>query len=281
MKKKKVFLIAEIGINHNGSLSLAKKLISQAKECGFDAVKFQKRDPDICTPIYKKKEIRNTPWGKISYLNYKKKIEFDRKSYDKIDKYCKLKKIIWLASPWDLNSLDFLKKYNPKYIKIASAMSMNLKLVEEVAKLKKIKSIVSTGICNVKDINNIVKIFKKYNNKNYALLHSVSLYPCPDEKLNLKCIINLKKKYNCEVGYSGHENGIFSSLSAVALGSTIIERHITLNKKMWGTDQSASLEKHEMKQLVKIIRNYENYFGDGNKKALKEELKKFKDQKYW
>jgi len=279
--KDNTFIIGEIGINHNGSVKNAKKLIDEAKKSGFDAVKFQKRDPEICTPLFKQNELRKTPWGKMTYLDYKKKIELNRLQYNLIDKYCKRKKIKWFASVWDIKSLNFIKKYRPKYIKISSAMLQNYNLIDKVSKLKNIHILISTGMASMKKIEKAVSILKKNKNKNFTLLHSVSIYPCDKHKLNLKFISILKNKFKCKVGYSGHESKITPSLLAVAAGAKVVERHITLNKKMWGTDQSASLNPSEMKQLVNGIRDVNNIMGNGEKKYLKEEMSKFKDQKYW
>ena len=278
--KDKIFIIGEIGINHNGSIEIAKKLIDKAKKSGFDAVKFQKRDPDICTPLFKRDELRKTPWGRMTYLDYKKKIELSRLQYDLIDEYCKRKKIKWLASVWDVKSLNFIKKYKPKYIKISSAMLQNYDLINKVSKLKNTHILISTGMASLKKIEKAVSILKKKNN-NFTLLHSVSIYPCGEHKLNLKFIDILKNKFKCKVGYSGHETKIIPSILAVAAGAQVIERHITLNKKMWGTDQSISLNPTEMKNLVEGIRNVQNIMGNGEKKYLKEEMSKLKDQKYW
>jgi N-acetylneuraminate synthase len=276
---KKTFLIAEIGINHNGSVHLAKKLITKAKEAGFDAVKFQKREPNICVPNEKKNEIRDTPWGKITYLNYKKKIEFGKKEFDIIDRFCKKIKIIWFASPWDIESNKFLKKYKLRYQKIASPMLTNYKLITEMAKENKI-FLISTGMSNFKTIDKVVNIFKKKKRKFY-LLHCVSNYPCDIEDLNLSLIKKLKKRYKCKIGYSGHETSVSPSLTAVAMGAEVVERHITLNRTMWGTDHSASLEMNGMIQLVNLIRKYEKSYGDGIKKITLNEKKKLNDMKYW
>ena len=248
---KKPFLIAEIGINHNGSIKLAKKLIDLAKKYNFDAVKFQKRDPNISTPEIQKSSMRDTPWGYISYLEYKKKIEFSYKDFKEIDKYCKKKKIIWFASPWDLNSLNFLKKFNCKYIKVASAMVTNTKLINAIAKRKQF-TFISTGMCTMKDIEKCVSTFKKYKCK-FALLHCVSNYPCDEKDLNLNMINVLKNKFKCKVGYSGHENSVSPSIIAYMLGAEIIERHVTLDRASWGTDQAASLEENGISQLTSVI----------------------------
>jgi len=279
MRLEKPFLIGEIGINHNGSLKLAKKLIDLAKSCGFDAVKFQKRNPDVSTPETQKEVIRETPWGRMSYLDYKKKIEFGKKEFDVIDKYCKLKKINWFASPWDLDSVNFLRKYKLTYNKIASAMVTNLKLVEQISKQKKI-TFISTGMSTIKDIERVVKIFKK-NKSKFILMHCVSNYPCPSEKLNLNAIITLKKKFKCEVGYSGHESEVSPTFLAYFLGAKYIERHITLDRSMWGTDQSASLSESGMRNLSNILNKSRIVLGTGNKIISKEEKKMLQKFKYW
>jgi len=279
MDKNKTFLIAEIGINHNGKVSLAKKLIDLAKKTGFDAVKFQKRTPEITTPNEKKSDLRNTPWGKITYLDYKKKIEFGRKEFDEIDKYCKKKKIEWFASPWDIESTNFLDRYKLKYNKIASPIIKNTKLINHIASKKKY-TFVSTGMCEMNDIKNMVKIFKKQKCK-FSLLHCVSTYPANDVDLNLKMIETLKKKFKVNVGYSGHEKSVSTTVMAVCLGAKVVERHITLDRTMWGTDQAASLEERGMKSLVDQVRKFEIALGNGKKKFLDEEKKKLSENKYW
>ena len=275
----KVFLIAEIGINHNGSISLAKKLIDQSKYTGFDAVKFQKRDPDITTPDSKKNIIRYTPWGKLTYLRYKKKIEFGKKEFDIINKYCKKKKIIWFASPWDKKSCKFLRKYNCKYNKVASPVLTNLDLLKEIASQKK-HTFISTGMSKMSDIYKVVKIFKSKKCK-FTLLHCVSSYPCEDHNLNLKMIETLKRKFKVRVGYSGHEKSVSPSLMAVCLGAEVIERHVTVDRTMWGTDQAASLERNGMTALATMIRKFETCKGDGIKRFLPTEKDKLRDAKYW
>lgn len=277
MKKK--FLIAEIGINHNGNIKIAKELIKKSKLAGFDAVKFQKRNPDICVPENKKDQFKETPWGQMTYLKYKKKIEFGEKEFNLINKFCKKIGIEWFASPWDIESQIFLEKFKLTYNKIPSAMLTNYALLERVAKNKKI-TFISTGMSNYENIDNAVKIFKK-NKCKYILMHSVSTYPCPEEKLNLSMIYNLQKKYNCPVGYSGHEVSVSPSLMAAVMGAVAIERHVTLKRTMWGTDHAASLEFNGMKQLVDLIRKFEICYGDGIKKITQEEKNKLSDQKYW
>ena len=279
MKTKKIFIIGEIGINHNGNVKIAKDLIYLAKKVGFDAVKFQKRTPEITTPKEKANIERETPWGKITYLEYKKKIEFGRKEFDQIDKYCKKLNITWFASPWDIESNNFLTKYKLKYNKIASPMLTNLKLLNSIAKQKKF-TFISTGMSKMSDVENAVKIFKKYKCK-FNLMHCVSAYPCPDENLNLKMIEIYKKKFKVDIGYSGHEKSVSPSLMAACLGATSIERHITLDRTMWGTDHAASLEENGMKNLVDLVRKFERSMGDGKKKFLKTEKVKLKENKYW
>jgi N-acetylneuraminate synthase len=278
-KTNKIFLIGEIGINHNGNIQIAKEIIKNAKLAGFDAVKFQKRNPDICIPQKKKNVLKETPWGVMSYLDYKKKIEFSYNQFKEINRYCKKLKIDWFVSCWDEDSVDFIKKFNVKYHKVASAMITNKKLLVKIAKQKKL-TFISTGMSTYKDIDAALKIFKKYKCK-YLIMHSVSVYPCPDELLNLKMIKILAKKYKSNIGYSGHESSIIPSLIAAAFGAKAIERHITLKRTMWGTDQSASLELNGMRTLVDYIRRFEKSQGNGKKLIIPEEKGKLSDQKYW
>ena len=279
VSRKKPYLIAEIGINHNGSIKLAKKLIDLAKKYNFDAVKFQKRNPEISTPNIQKDQIRNTPWGTMTYLNYKKKIEFGIKEFNEIDKYCRKIKIEWFCSPWDIDSVKFLKKFKLKKNKIASAMITNLNLLEAVAKEKKF-TLISTGMSSMKDISNAIKIFKK-NKCKFALMHCVSTYPCPEEDLNLSMIKTLKNKFKCDVGYSGHESSVSPSIAAWVLGANYIERHITLDRSMYGTDQSASLSEQGISQISNILYRMPNILGNGIKKITADEKKLIKKFKYW
>lgn len=278
-KLKKPFLIGEIGINHNGSISLAKKLINLAATSGFNAIKFQKRDPDISTPEDQKSKLRQTPWGEMTYLDYKKKIEFGSKEFDEIDKYCKKKNIIWFASAWDISSQKFLKKYNCKYNKVASAMLTNISLLEKIAEEKKL-TFISTGMSTMSDISKAINIFKKKKCK-FILMHCVSTYPCPIENLNLNLITTLKKKFKCEVGYSGHESSVSPSLIAYLLGARYIERHITLDRSMWGTDQAASLSESGMHNLSALLNKAPLVFGDGKKILSKQEKDMLNKFKYW
>tara|TARA_X000001036_G_scaffold272446_1_gene252992 strand:+ start:43 stop:882 length:840 start_codon:yes stop_codon:yes gene_type:complete len=278
--KKDIYIIAEIGINHNGDLSIAKKLIDIAKVAGCDVVKFQKRNPDICVPEHQKTIMRDTPWGRMTYLDYKYKVEFNQREYDEIDVYCKEKDIKWSASPWDLDSLDFLNQYDIPFIKIPSALLTDLELIRESTKTGK-KIIISTGMSTVEEIDAAVNAIKEINDSaEYAVLHCNSTYPAPNDELNLKCIETLKNKYQCEVGYSGHEFGLTTTIASVCLGATIIERHITLDRTMWGTDQMCSVEPQGLIKLVRGIKELNNALGDGIKvvtateKPIREKLRK-------
>lgn len=278
--KKEIYIIAEIGINHNGDMSIAKKLIDIAKVAGCDVVKFQKRNPDVCVPEHQKTIMRDTPWGRMTYLDYKYKVEFNQNQYDEIDIYCKEKDIKWSASPWDLDSLDFLNQYDIPFIKIPSALLTDLELIKESVKTGK-KIIISTGMSTIREIDNAVDAIKKVNAKaQYAILHCNSTYPAPNDELNLNCIKTLKDKYNCEVGYSGHEFGLTTTIASVCLGATIIERHITLDRTMWGTDQMCSVEPQGLIKLVRGIKELNKALGDGKKivteteKPIREKLRK-------
>jgi len=258
---KKTYIIAEIGINHNGDLDIAKRLIDIASLSGCDAVKFQKRNPDVCVPEHQKNVMRDTPWGTMTYLEYKYKVEFEKAEYDEIDRYCKEKGISWSASPWDLDSLEFLNQYDLPFIKLPSAMLTNTPLVEACAKSGK-KVILSTGMSTEEEIDVAIDTIKRFTN-DFAILHCNSTYPAPLNELNLSTITTLKNKYNCEVGYSGHEFRIGTTVASVYLGATIIERHITLDRTMWGTDHLSSVEPQGLIKLVKGIRELEEAFGDG------------------
>ena len=246
----KPYLIAEIGINHNGSLDIAKKLINAAIESGFNAVKFQKRDIKL---VYSKEVLdspRESQWG-TTQREQKLGLEFEKKEYDAIAEYCKSNKIEWFASAWDINSLNFLDNYDLKFHKIASAMIVDSNFLTEVAKRKK-HTFISTGMSTLENIDNAVRIFRK-NDCSFELMHCVSTYPMKVEDANLLTINALKKKYNCNVGYSGHENGVAVSLAAFSLDISSLERHITLDRTMYGSDQAASLELQGMKDLTSSI----------------------------
>ena len=279
VKRKRPFLIAEIGINHNGSLDIAKKLIDLAKKYNFDSVKFQKRDSDICVPEQQKGKMRTTPWGDMTYLEYRKKIEFNSREYKEIDNYCKKIKIDWFSSVWDANSLKFMKQFNTKYNKVASAMLTNQALLELIAKEKKL-TFISTGMSKMNDINKAVNIFKR-NKCNFVLMHCVSNYPCPEEDLNLSLITILKKKFKCKIGYSGHESSVSPSLAAWFLGADYIERHITLERSMYGTDQAASLSEQGIRELTSLLTKFPQMLGNGKKVISKEEKKLIPKFRYW
>lgn len=275
---KKTYIIAEIGLNHNGDLNIAKKLIDISAASGCDAVKFQKRNPDVCVPEHQKSVMRDTPWGRMTYLEYKYKVEFNKEEYDEIDRYCKDKGIAWSASPWDLDSLEFLNQYDIPFIKLPSAMITNEELLKATCKTGK-RVIISTGMSSEEEVNQACATLKLYS-KDYAILHCNSTYPAPLEELNLSCIKTLKEKYNCEVGYSGHEFRLGTSVAAVYLGASIIERHVTLDRTMWGSDHMASVEPQGLFKLVSGIRELETSYGDGiisvtnSEKEVRKKLRK-------
>ena len=272
MKKNSIYVIAEIGINHNGDLDIAKKLIDIAKVAGCDVVKFQKRNPDVCVPEHQKSVMRDTPWGKMTYLDYKYKVEFGQNEYDEIDIYCKKRDIQWSASPWDLDSLDFLNHYDIPFIKIPSALITDLELLKATAETNK-KVIISTGMSTLEDVEKAVMTIKSVkSNVDFALLHCNSSYPAPIKDLNLKCITTLKERFNCEVGYSGHEFGLTTTIESICLGATIIERHITLDRTMWGTDQMCSVEPQGLIKLVRGIKELNSALGDGVKVVTDTEI---------
>lgn len=269
-KLEDVYMIAEIGINHNGDMQIAKRLIDGTFAVGWDCVKFQKRNPDKCVPEDQKNLPKETPWGKMTYLEYKKRMEFEKKEYDYVDNYCKEKPIDWTASVWDIDSLEFIRKYKVPFLKIPSAMLTNDELLVASAETG-IPILLSTGMSTLEETDNAVNLLKKHANQ-YALLVCNSSYPANLNELNLRSIQKLKERYDCVIGYSGHEFGLDSTTIAVALGAQIVERHITLNHSMWGTDQSSSVEIQGMDKLAKQIRNVKFELGDGEKKVYESEL---------
>jgi len=280
MKNNKIYIIAEIGINHNGDLQIAKQLIDIAKVAGCDVVKFQKRNPDICVPEHQKSVMRDTPWGRMTYLEYKYKVEFGKNEYDEIEKYCKNRNIKWSASPWDLDSLNFLNTYDVRFIKIPSALITDLELIKKTTETGK-KIIISTGMSTLDDVDAAVNTILNTNKDAvYSVLHCNSSYPAPNDDLNLKCIKTLKDRYNCEVGYSGHEFGLTTTIASICMGANIIERHITLDRTMWGTDQMCSVEPQGLIKLVRGINELNRALGDGVKvvteteKPIREKLRK-------
>ena len=265
-----VFLIGEIGINHNGDLDIAKKLIHEAKNAGFDSVKFQKRDINL---VYSEKYLatyRESPWGTTQRAQ-KEGLEFNEKQYDEIDSYCKKLKINWFASAWDVNSQIFLRKYDLKYNKLASPLLGHKPLIKKILEEKK-KTFISTGMSTMNEIEEVVKMFKD-NQCPFELMHCNSTYPLKEEDANLNCIPMLRKKFNCNVGWSGHESALLKvSIAAVCLGATSVERHITLDRTMYGSDQAASVEAPSLKSLVQSLKKINSILGDGEKKITKSEV---------
>ena len=265
-----VFITAEIGINHNGDIEIAKKLIDVAVAAGCDAVKFQKRNIE---KVYTKSFLdspRKSPWGDTQ-REQKKGLEFSLNDYKKLDQYCKKKKIPWFVSCWDVDSQIQMRKFKTKYTKVASAMLVHKDLLEIISEEKKY-TFISTGMSTIKDIEHAVKLFQK-NKCPFELMHSHSAYPMPIEEANLNLIPVLKKKFKCDVGYSGHEvSAYLICLSAVLLGATSIERHITLDRTMYGSDQAASLEPEGLFRMVRDIRNLSKILGDGKKRIWDSEL---------
>ena len=279
------FIIAEIGINHNGSVDIAKKLINMAVNCGCNAIKFQTRTLETVIPRdmwYIKKE---TPWGIIDYIDYKKRIELEHEDYYIIDAYCKEKNIVWFSSAWDIDSQLFLKEFDLDYNKIASPMLSYSPLLEKVADEGKM-TFISTGGHTLKDIDKAVNLFEEKGTP-YVLMHCVNIYPCPDDKLNLKNVELLYEyykgnKYFQGVGYSGHEIGLLPSVLAVNMGAIAIERHITLDRSMFGSDQAASLEKHGLELLVRDCRSVKSIMGTADKSDLDpDEKKNILKLQYW
>ena len=263
-----VFIIAEIGINHNGDLKICKRLIDVAVQAGCNAVKFQKRDINT---VYKQEFLdskRISPWGDTQ-RHQKEGLEFDEKDYTEIDKYCKNKNIEWFISSWDLKSQELMYKFRTKFNKVASPMIVYKDLLEKIAAEGK-HTFISTGMSTYNDIEQAISIFKKHNCP-FELMHCVSTYPMKDEDANLKMIHTLRDKYKCNVGYSGHENGLAISYAAAAMGITSLERHITLDRTMYGSDQVASIEPNGLIQLVGAVRKIEKAIGDGVKRILDEE----------
>lgn len=261
------YIIAEIGINHNGSVEIAKDLIRAASEAGVDAVKFQKRTPEICVPEHQKGQMRDTPWGYISYLDYRYKVEFDRVQYDQIDAYCKSLGINWLASSWDIDSLAFIDSFNPPAHKVPSALLTDHQLLRAIKQTGR-PAILSTGMSTMNEIQEAVAILEQ---DDLVICHTTSSYPCPPEELNLRMIQTLKETFECPIGYSGHEVGLIPTAVAVAMGACLVERHVTLDRSMWGSDQAASVEPHGVRTLVKYIRVTEKSLGDGKKKVYESE----------
>ncbi|KAA0281136.1 MAG: N-acetylneuraminate synthase [Chloroflexi bacterium] len=267
------YIIAEIGINHNGDLEIAKKIIDAAVHAGADAVKFQKRTPEVSTPPEQQKQMRETPWGYITYLDYRYKVEFNEEQYREIARYCKEKKIDWMVSVWDEPSVDFMEKFETPAYKVPSASLTDHNLLKYVRKTGK-PVIISTGMSTMKQIH---KGVNAVGEDNLVIMHCTSTYPCEPEELNLKMIETLRKEFpKNPIGYSGHEVGLVPSAIAVAYGACSVERHITLDRAMWGSDQAASVEPGGFERLVKYIRVTEASLGDGVKKVYASEQSSLK-----
>jgi len=261
------FIVAEIGINHNGDIDMAKEMIMSAKDTGVDAVKLQKRTPELCVPKDQRDLMRETPWGYISYMAYREKMEFWEEQYKEIDQLCRELGIDWFVSVWDEPSVDFMEAFNPICYKLPSAALTDHNL------LKKVKStgrliILSTGMSTLDQIEAAVEVT---GTDNLIITHATSAYPCDPEELNLKMIMTLREKFPCPIGYSGHEVGLIPSVVSVALGSCLVERHFTLDRAMWGSDQAASVEPGGFRRLVKYIRVTEMSLGDGVKRVYDSE----------
>lgn len=262
------YIIAEIGINHNGDLGIAKELIRAAKHAGVDAIKFQKRTPELCVPLEQRSQMRETPWGYITYLDYRYKVEFSEKEYDEIDRYAREIGMDWFASVWDEPSVDFLEKYNPIAYKVPSASLTDKGLLTHLRRTGR-PIILSTGMSTQEQIKSAVQLIGE---ENLVITHATSAYPCDPNELNLRMIQTLREMFNCPIGYSGHEVGLVTSAVAVGLGACMIERHITLDRALWGSDQAASVEPGGFEKLVKYIRVTEMAVGDGVKKVYDSEM---------
>jgi sialic acid synthase SpsE len=258
------YIIAEIGINHNGDFDIAKQLIKMSADAGCDAVKFQKRTPELCVPLDQRNIMRETPWGQMTYMDYRYKVEFDESQYKDLANYVQL-----FASPWDVESVDFMVKMKHPVIKIPSASITDIELLEKIASTN-LPVIMSTGMSTVEQIDKAVSVL---NSENLLIAHSTSAYPCDPKELNLRMIPVLQNRYEVPIGYSGHETGLQTTVAAVTLGACFVERHVTLDRAMWGSDQSASVEPPGLQRLVRDIRTVEEALGDGIKKVYDSELK--------
>ena len=262
------YVIAEIGINHNGEIQTALDLMKVAADAGCDAVKFQKRTPTLCVPVDQQGTMRETPWGIMTYLEYKERTEFGVKEYDAIDSYASELGVDWFASPWDVPSVAFLERYDPICYKIASASLTDKNLLEAVVATDR-PIILSTGMSTIEEIRDAVRYL---DGSLLLLAHATSTYPCPPSELNLRMIGELASEFDVPVGYSGHETGLQTTVTAVALGACFVERHITLDRAMWGSDHAASIEPQGLQRLVRDIRTIETAFGDGKKRVYESEI---------
>jgi N-acetylneuraminate synthase len=266
------YIVAEIGINHNGEVENAKKLIQAAKHAGVDAVKFQKRTPELCVPPEQRTQMRDTPWGYISYLEYRYKVEFGAEEYTEIDRYCKELGMTWFASAWDEEAVNFLEAFSPVCYKIPSASLTDHALLRKLRTTGK-PLILSTGMSTMDQIRKSVEVLGP---ENMMITHATSTYPCEPDELNLRMIGTLREAFTCPIGYSGHEVGLIPSSVAVALGACLVERHITLDRALWGGDQAASVEAGGFERLVKYIRVTEESLGDGVKHVYQSEMSSLK-----
>lgn len=263
-----VYVIAEIGLNHNGDVKVAKQLVDAAALAGCDAVKFQKRTPELCVPPEQRDIQRETPWGTMSYMDYRYRVEFDADQYGEVDRYCKEKGIAWFASCWDEPSVDFIEQFDPPCYKMASASLTDDALLKHTVATGK-PMILSTGMSSLDEVEKAVALF---DIDKLIVLHATSTYPCKPEELNLRVIPAFRAKFDCPIGYSGHEVGLQTTLAAVTLGACVVERHITLDRAMWGSDQAASIEPSGFHRLVRDIRVIEQAMGDGVKRVYDSEL---------
>jgi len=266
------YIIAEIGINHNGDLAIAKKLIDVAVLAGCNAVKFQKRTPELCVPPGQWDILRETPWGCLPYIEYKKRIEFGLEDYKEVDRYCNEKGITWFASCWDEPSVDFIEQFNPVCYKIASASLTDDDLLQHINEMRR-PMILSTGMSRMDEIRHAVSLL---DTERLLISHCTSTYPCKPEELNLRMIQTLKQEFDCPVGYSGHEVGLQTTLASTVLGACFVERHITLDRAMWGSDHAASVEPGGLMRMVRDIRVIEAAMGDGVKRVYESELSSIK-----
>lgn len=262
------YIVAEIGVNHNGSVQIAKDLMEQAYRTGVDAVKFQKRTPELCVPKDQWEIMRETPWGYVSYIEYRRRMEFQQQEYGEIDRFSKELGIPWFASVWDEPSVDFMEQFSPVAYKVPSASLTDHNLLACLRKTGR-PVILSTGMSSMEQIRAAVSLLDM---DNLVICHATSTYPCDPHELNLHMIETLRKEFSCPIGYSGHEVGLITSVVAVALGACMVERHITLDRAMWGSDQAASVEPTGFERLVKYVRVTEQSLGDGVKKVYESEL---------
>jgi N-acetylneuraminate synthase len=267
-ERQSTYIVAEIGINHNGSIDTARRLIDAAVQAGCDAVKFQKRTPELCVPLKQRDLMRETPWGVMSYLEYRRRMEFSVEEYAGLVQYCREQSIDWFASCWDESAVDFIEWFEPIGHKIPSAALTDATLLERFRRTRR-PLILSTGMSTMAQIEAAVE---RLGTGNLLITHSTSTYPCPLGELNLKMIETIRSRFDCPVGYSGHEVGLPTTLAAVCLGACLVERHITLDRAMWGSDQAASVEPQGLTRLVKYIRDVEAAMGDGVKIVYQSEI---------